>query len=276
MKCKKDHTCAREGCDNKFSRSKKSHQKFCREKCRLHVYFGKPQVNGPVFEKYKEKVDCLWCGKSFLKPTILSVFCSVNCRQKNRRVLERKEKGVKKEKAKCAVCNTVFERTTSPKLRANKKAVHIKETCSEECRTEKYRKDRRDKQDKQRIQITRNCCHCQTEFTIEGYKGSTYGKKYCSRACTIKANIIKSCENLRKDGRGEVNALKRRATEELKDSYIRQHIIQDFKRDGLRMSASEISPQMIEDRRLLLQAKRAWKQVTGKTLSTEGFTGFKP
>jgi len=52
---------------------------------------------------------------------------------------------------------------------------------------------------------------------------------------------------------------------------VRQFIIGDFERDGLKVSASEISPQMVEDRRLLIQAKRAWRKVTGKKISLEGF-----
>ena len=274
MRVSGGYTCAREGCDNKFFRRKKSHRKFCCDPCRLHVYFDRPQVNGPAFEKYKEEVDCLWCGKSFLKPTILSVFCSSKCRQRNRRVLERKEKEVKKEKAKCIICNTVFERTTSPKIRAKKKAVHIKVTCSKECRLEKYRKDRREERDKQRTQITKNCPHCKKDFTFDGYKDRSYGDgyiKYCSKACTTKANIILDREREKKDGRKAINARRRKHTEELTDYAVRQIIVEDFKRDGLKISASEISPQMVEDRRLLLQAKRAWRQVTGKKISLEGF-----
>ena len=68
-----------------------------------------------------------------------------------------------------------------------------------------------------------------------------------------------------------MNAVRRKNTEELSDYVVRQFIIGDFERDGLKVSASEISPQMVEDRRLLIQAKRAWRKVTGKKISLEGF-----
>jgi len=51
------------------------------------------------------------------------------------------------------------------------------------------------------------------------------------------------------------------------DSWIKQQILNDFKRqEGVSFPRKEISPQMIEDKRLLLKLKRAWKTVTGKQL----------
>ena len=270
-----EQTCAREGCDNKFTKNKKSNRRFCCEKCRVHVYLGKPQINGPVFEANTQKADCLQCGKSILKKTTQNNFCSARCGQNYRKDLLKKERKTKIEKAKCVVCNTVFERATSPKLRANENGkTHIKVTCSKECLTTKYREDARKKRAKIRIQITKNCPHCKKDFSFDGYKGRSYGdgyKKYCSRACSVKAHVIINSERMKKDGRKKVNAVRRKNTKELSDYVVRQFVVGDFERDGLKVSASEISPQMVEDRRLLIQAKRAWRKVTGKKISLEGF-----
>tara|TARA_R100001594_G_scaffold48246_1_gene81100 strand:+ start:4543 stop:5490 length:948 start_codon:yes stop_codon:yes gene_type:complete len=51
------------------------------------------------------------------------------------------------------------------------------------------------------------------------------------------------------------------------DAWIKQQILNDFKRhEGVSFPRKEISPQMIEDKRLLLKLKRAWKTATGKQL----------
>lgn len=267
MKCKKDHTCAREGCDNKFTSCGKSgsNRKYCCEHCRVHVYLGKPQVDGPLTKKYTEKTNCLNCGESFLKAGYTSKYCSHQCGWDYRHAEEKKAKGLKTEKAKCSECDTVFERKSSPKI-LNSRTPQLKLTCSPKCSKIRNRRKRIEARGK-RIQIPRTCRHCQTKFTFEGYEKATYSddyKMYCSPDCmneNCKPKYYPPQKRNRDNKRR--NDAANKAWADLTDCYVRQAIMQDYKRDGLIMSIKEISPQQIEDRRLLLQAKRAWKQATG-------------
>lgn len=103
------------------------------------------------------------------------------------------------------------------------------------------------------VEVNKECRHCKEPFTVEVRERTPSGHaqdpikatentKYCSRQCTISY----------------------RSTY-LTDSFIKGQIRSDFRRaEGMTISNDQISPQMVEDKRLLLKLNRAWKTRTGK------------
>jgi hypothetical protein len=78
----------------------------------------------------KVNIPCLHCGKSFLKETLGSKFCSLLCRKTRQLQLDRERRKAKPvEFFKCVVCKKKFKRK-----------IYNQITCSKFCRKEKEKR----------------------------------------------------------------------------------------------------------------------------------------
>lgn len=103
------------------------------------------------------------------------------------------------------------------------------------------------------VEVNKECRHCKKPFTVKVRECTPHGRpqdpikatehlKYCSSKCTVSYR-----------------------SDYLTDAFVKHQIRNDFKRsEEMIISDDQISPQMVEDKRLLLKLNRAWKTKTGK------------
>ena len=113
---------------------------------------------------------------------------------------------------------------------------------------------------------TRICKGCEKEFSLKGFfneEGKLMGNPgrtiWCSTKCRKKNLNLKHISN-----RDLHNGYKRRAMENLSDDYVKSTIINTWKRKGIKLSRKDVSQERLDNQRTILEAKRAFSQVSGK------------
>lgn len=171
-------------------------------------------------------------------PLMIHKYCSGECEYQHWRMVETRQRrinrGAKPRKIECPICGEKSETYIHNKITCGRKA------CSKEYQS-RLGKEQRDSWRKEE----RKCTGCEKTFQTEVWKRT----KYCSIKC--------------------YNKYKARITHEqvvnLDDKYVVQLIKSDFKsNEDIKISEEQISPQMIEDKKLLLRLGRAWEKATGK------------
>lgn len=199
-------------------------------------------------------IKCDHCGEAFSTKNrgpmaalriYPKMYCTNECRIKlqiKKSVAVKREKQGGLRKFNCPHCGDKIETYRE----------HLKLCGKIECE----RAESRVKQGKTRgewVEVKKECRNCKKPFTAKVRECTPGGHaqdpieatqhiKYCSRKCG-------------KNYRGN----------HLTDPYVKTSIKRDFSRSNdMIISDDQISPQMVEDKRLLLKLNRAWKTKTGK------------
>jgi hypothetical protein len=115
--------------------------------------------------------------------------------------------------------------------------------------------------------VIKICKGCKEEFKVKGYLdaknnllGNPARREWCSEECRKKHFQIE----FQKD-RERCNGYKKRAVDNLSDHYVKSTIAKNWKKNfGSKISIEEIPQWRIENQRTLMEAKRAFSQVSGK------------
>ena len=155
----------------------------------------------------------------------------------------RKEGGLKPKKIECPICSKKSETWHPNQITCGDKA----------CQKELASRQGKEMRDSHRA-TGFECIWCKETFISTR---AWSHPKYCSEKCADERKAYKVHQEA-------VN---------LDDKYLIQLIKRDFiKCEDMKVSEEEISPQMLEDKKLLLQAKRAWKSVTGRKCSAHVYS----
>ena len=194
------------GCDSNFNVYHLKNKKYCSTKCgqkhRRELLRGSPAR--PKRTKPLELKHCEQCNKEFKPRDETTKYCSIDCRDKARKVI----KDVLIKTKECKNCKKIFEYTNDKKLH-----------CSNECKVEYNRNNIGLQSRKGPVVICEKCGikfkswqsnklsrFCSSECAPHGRKatkpsikcgvcgvlfrryGGGYNAKFCSRDCYIKSN----------------------------------------------------------------------------------------
>jgi hypothetical protein len=248
--------------------------------------------------RYKKKMNdslanCIICGKFFKKIRCTHSCCSRKCRsrEENKKISLKNE--AKKQNIPCQICGKEFKPWGMRRKNCSKECSHQALLKATRLR---YGRDSADKI----LSDTKGVCPCGKEFSKTTatynkqhsikYQTIRTLKKYCSDSCRsffnserqhTKVSEVNKREVEKKLGKmvtcpwceKEFNRLERQGygvikfcTNECRDSY-NQTIWSIINQSGVTITKEQISQDRFENQKVLLEAKRVWKRVTGKNFA---------
>tara|TARA_Y100000310_G_scaffold221067_1_gene222624 strand:- start:810 stop:2060 length:1251 start_codon:yes stop_codon:yes gene_type:complete len=215
--------------------------KFCDK-----TFSSKNNCDVDTYKPKDKRYENGWTDKRDRK-LLIHAYCSGECEYQQFLVdtmdRRRKEGGLKPRKIECPICSEKSETYKPNQITCGDKA----------CQKEFASRQGKEMRDSHRA-TGFECIWCKETFISTT---SWTHPKYCSEKCADERKAHQVHQEV-------VN---------LDDNYLIQLIKRDFiKYEDMKVSEEEISPQMIEDKKLLLQAKRAWKSVTGRKCSAHVYS----